>query len=476
LLALAAGVLTAVWFYPPFGTPWVDQTAFFFGLLALAALLWGVVPSGTGRLRTAAVVCCGCLAFLSFASKQNVGAFLLLLYPVVIAVAYVDDPRRLLRGLGLFVVGFGAGLAVFLVWLGLASDLGTFVEYFFRIPSQLGSERLGAFARSWFGILKPYFGGRGPLVVNIMVWASLAVAVYAALRLLLRRSRTVAAPTSPTARCMQLSITVCIYLILFQHLFMNTTLNQPENALGFFGIIFALAMGLLPSTTGGRDRKATEAIGHQPDGDRTGGGGHTPGGSGGSEPAAAAVGRAIVKTAVIVCILVAVVLASVAGVRVSMDRKVHDILRGSTYPEPLSIAKLRHLIWAEPTRMGGFNISRESVVRLYSYLEQRGQNFFMFPDFTIFYGLLGVPSPQPVLWFHEGVTYSRASNRDLDERIVRDLESNDIRIFVLEQVAWFNTGERLDDFPRMKAYLMKNFARAGQIETFSVYEKVPPGS
>jgi hypothetical protein len=113
-------------------------------------------------------------------------------------------------------------------------------------------------------------------------------------------------------------------------------------------------------------------------------------------------------------------------------------------------------------------------MRLHSYLEQRGENFFIFPDFTIFYGLLGVPSPQPVLWFHEGVTYNRASNGELDRRIVRDLESNHVRIFVLEQVAWFNTGDRFDDFPRMKAYLMENFTRAGQIETFSVYEKVPP--
>jgi len=43
LLPLASGVLTAVWFYPPFGTPWVDQTGFFLGLLGLVAVIWAVV-------------------------------------------------------------------------------------------------------------------------------------------------------------------------------------------------------------------------------------------------------------------------------------------------------------------------------------------------------------------------------------------------------------------------------------------------
>ena len=39
MLSYLAGLVTAVWFYPPFGTPWVDQTAFFFSYCGIVALL-----------------------------------------------------------------------------------------------------------------------------------------------------------------------------------------------------------------------------------------------------------------------------------------------------------------------------------------------------------------------------------------------------------------------------------------------------
>jgi hypothetical protein len=427
-LAYVAGLLTAVWFYPPFGTPWVDQTAFFFALLALGTLLWAIVPYKTGAPRALAIAGCGCLALLSFISKQNVGAFMLLLYPLAIAAAYAGDFRALLKRIGLFAAGFGASLAAFAAWVRLASDWPTFVRYFFTVPAQLGSERLHAFITLWFGTLKPFFGGRGPVVVNIMVWVSLLIALYVVVSPALRRSRS-----SEMGRRMCLSAVICLYLILFQHLFMNTTLNQPENALGFFGTIFALAMGLILGSIEGRVR---------------------------------------IRAAITAGVAVGVVLASLAGVRVAMDRKVHDILRGSTYPRPVAAEGLKYLRWAQPTRMGGFDISEQSITGLYRYLKQKGENFFIFPDFTVFYGLLGKPSPQPVLWFHEGVTYAKGSNADLDERIVTALEANDVRVFVLEQVAWFNTGERLNAFPRTKAYLMRNFSQVSQIETFSVFEKV----
>lgn len=440
-LSLVAGILTAVWFYPPFGTPWVDQTAFFFALLALGAVVWGVIPSDTGGRRALAVVGCGCLTFLSFMSKQNVGAFIFLLYPVIIAVGHGGSWKRLLGRLGLFLSGFGGCAAAFVVWLHARSDYGVFVQHFFEIPSRLGSKRLRAFAESWFGILRPHFGGRGPLTVSVMVWVSLAVTIYALVRVLVRRREAAIGPPGEGSKSAHLSIAICLYLVLFQHLFTNTTLNQPENALGFLGISFALAMGLLMRLTGGGAAR------------RYGAG-------------------LVLRTVMFAGIAAGVVLASVAGIRVAMDRRVHDILRGASYDGSAGIERLEHLRWARPTSIGGFNISEASIAQLYEYLKQRDENFFIFPDFTIFYGIVGVPSPQPVLWFHRWVTYDPGSNAEMDNRIVRDLKRNNVTIFVLEQVAWFNTGKRLADFPRTKAYLMNNFARVGQTGIFSIHEKV----
>ena len=99
-------------------------------------------------------------------------------------------------------------------------------------------------------------------------------------------------------------------------------------------------------------------------------------------------------------------------------------------------------------------------------------HFFIFPDFTIFYGLLNVPSPQPVLCFAEGQTYCPAYNADLDRWIVDDLKKNMVEIVVLEERSrWFGTHNRLDDFPQLSSYITENFSKAEQIGIFNIYEK-----
>jgi hypothetical protein len=429
LTAYVAGAMTAVWFYPPFGTPWVDQTAFFFSFAALGALLAGSA-GGThlSSSRKGLTVLSGCLAFLAFTSKQNVGSFMLPAYPLLILVANLRDRRRLLMALALFVAGFGGSLALFLIWVGTVSDYDSFVRYFWRMPSVLGRERISRFAGSWFGLRSAFFGGRGPVVVILLVWGALAVSVASLAGSILgakRKKRVIGGEL--------VAAVLCIYLVGFQHLFTNTTLNQPENGLAFVGMVLAIALGLGLSLARG--------------------------------------GRRILKGFIIAAALVVMIFASVKGVQIAMDRKVHDVLRGAEYGEPLGVEKLRTLRWAHPTLMGGFEITDEEFVRLYRYLEQRGDRFFVFPDFTILYGLLGQPSPQPLLWFHESVTYPRKGSPYLDRRIVEDLKRNDVKVFVLEQVAWFNTGDRLEAFPVMEEYLRSEFVKLGEIGTFSIHEK-----
>jgi hypothetical protein len=450
LLSYAGGLLTAVWFYPPFGTPWVDQTAFFFSFAALALVLAAITRSRHARRKQSLLIgLSGCLAFTAFISKQNVAAFMFPLYPLLLMTVGIYDRERLLKGLGSFLAGTGVSVGCFVLWLYLKSDPATFVEYFFGVASDLGMERLSGFTRSWFGLLRPFFGGRGVPVINLMILGSVLVALIALIRTI---PRARGEGTTPDIRRLLIASVTCTYCVLFQHVFVNTTLNQPENALAFAGTSFAMAMGLLLYMAGGcRLRDGT------------------------GEPTRLTTGAKSVRLVVAVMVVIVVTLASQKGIEVSMNRKVHDIFRGSMFPRPVAVERLKPLRWAEPTRMGGFEIRDESVVRLYRYLREKKQNFFIFPDFTLLYGLLDVPSPQPVLWFHRGVTYSRGANADLDRWIIADLERNNVTLFVLEQVSWFNTGERWSDFPEMKAYVRSNFTRIDQIGTFSVYEKIRAG-
>ncbi len=427
LLPLVAGLLTAVWFYPPFGTPWVDQTAFFLVFLAVLGLVRGLVSEPGSPWRPSGLAASGCFAVLAFLSKQNVGLFIGLLYPLLMLVAARGQRGRFLRDLGIFSLGAGATAAGFALWLVLGSDLGAFIHYVFEVPGDLGRERLSAFARTGFGVLRPFFGGRGPALMMIAVWVALVVSAVALIRSAARAGRAV------LPRRHRLAAALCIYLVVFQHVFINTTLNQPENGLAPGGIILAIAVGLLLSHTGlGRPK-----------------------------------GRSVVA-AVMVGLLF---FASRDGYRVAMRRDVHEMFRGSDFGASVPIEKLEGLKWAEPMRIRGFPVLPAHMVILYEYLKERGENFFVFPDFTILYGLLGVPSPQPLLWFHEGVTYSREANADLDERIVVALKRNRVSIFIREQAAWFDTEERLNDFPELQAFIRTEFQKVGEVGIFTVYER-----
>jgi hypothetical protein len=444
MLSYLAGVMTAVWFYPPFGTPWVDQTAFFFASVGLVALLAGIRRAGSGWMGDWLVALSGGAAFLSIMAKQNAGGFVLPLFPLVVVLACLPDRRRLARSLAIFAAGLAGSAAAFLVWLGTASDLGNFSRYVIALPASLGRERLGSLADTGFGLARPYFGDRAPLVVNAIVVAALVVSV-AAVVLWRRRERSGGGGN----RRAVLAGGVCAYLVLYQHLFMNTTLNQQENAYAFLGPIAAMGAWLALALVRVIAPAGGAGVGRLP------------------------LGRTL-RAAVWIVALAAAAVASVDGVKSAMSRKAHDIFAQSSFGEPIKVKGLEGLRWAEPTLVRGFDIHRQDFLDLVAYLKESKANFLVFPDFTFLYGLAGVPSPQPVLWFHEGVTYSKDDTSALDRWIVDSLERNRVGLVVMEQVAWYNTGERLNAFPRLRDYIYGRFTRLGQIGTFSIYQRGAP--
>ena len=435
VLSYLAGLVTAVWFYPPFGTPWVDQTAFFFSYGGIVALL-AALKKDDRRRRGALLAVAGALSLFSLLSKQNAGSFMLPIYPLLVALSSWPDRKKALRDFGAFAGGLTVTLLGFVTWLLVASDVSVFNRYVIAMPSELGKTRLIEFVRIGFGLLRPYFGPRAPLALNLAVVAAVVAAVYA---ISLARRK----PNWPAGkvRGIYLAGAVAIYLAGFQHLFMNTTLNQQSNAYAFLGPIVAIGAAVVL-----RARPALHS------------------GSG-----------RIFKAAVLIALCVGLVFVVKDGVEVGMSRTVQDIYSDGRFDARLDIKGLEGLKWQDPLVMRGFDIYANDLSRLIAYLRERRLNFFEFPDFTILYGLVGVPSPQPLLWFHEGVTYPPGGDRSLDSWIVRDLEKNDVGIVVIEQVAWLKTGERLDAFPELKSYIYGNFVRRGQFGIFAVYERGGPG-
>lgn len=433
LSSYAAGLLTAVWFYPPFGTPYIEQTGFFFILIALFLVLLALRTAGN-RLLTAG---CGIFVFLSVISKQNVGIFMFPLYPLLLIAAYAPDFKKSTYACLNFLAGFAISLLLFSLWLFLKSDIHNFYLYTANIPSVYGIGRLVR-GRSGFTLIKE-------LVIN-GTWlksktALAAIGINAILGSIVYLAYRKFSLVKDALKSCLLPGVIFIYLINYQHLFIRTSNNSNFNGLAFIGVIFSLGIGLLFTLFNFVLAKIKPAP---------------------------VIQKTLKVGGIIVTCLLTIFLTSY-GRDISLGRYVHAKFSRLNYPHYFTVNKLESLRWGQPMKIKKNEVRAADIVSLLEYLKSKRTNFFIFPDFTIFYGLTGVPSPQPVLWFHKGLTYPEKYDQKLDNWVVDDLRKNKVGIIVIEEASYLDTGPRLRDFKLLKAYLKENFKQVKQIGIFSIY-------
>jgi len=450
-LSYLGGGLTAVWFYAPCGTPWMDQTGFFFVLIAIGLLLGVLIVKDKNSVTSNVLILfSGCFAVLSFLSKQNVGLFMVPLYLLLLTLIYMPDRRKVYGSIAVFLLGGAISVIVFLIWLFTSSNMENFFQYVFKIPLFLGRERL--FGQGILPLFKNLFLGKGPITwqARNVTFIVIGITTFFAYFSNFKNGKAV-------WRKQLIAAILCVYLIFYQNIFNYCTLNQFTNGNIFTGIIFAVIIGLmldLLSFVSQRIKKAYYAHG--------------------------------LKVAIIAMICLTGISTAASfrdGILVSLSRHVHDIFAGTIFPNNLQIEKLKQLKWAQPTEIWNLAISEEStekwnaeirekhLVELYNYLEKEDKNFFIFPDLTILYGVLNAPSPQPLLWFHQGVTYPKRYDQKLDEWIVKDLVENKVEIIVIEEVSIFGTTGRLNNFPRLRTYIEGKYKKVKKIGIFDIYKK-----
>lgn len=446
-LSYIAGVLTAIWFYPPFGTPWTDQTAFFFSLLAITVILFAqFYKKGYSVTNSLFLLLSGCFALLSLLSKQNAGVYILPLYFLLLIAAYLPDLRLTLYSCMVFSTGFIISSLAFFLWLLLKSDLKIFLKYFFQIPSLLGAYRISECKAD---LLKILFGGNChyvhlhslPTSIRLIFLFAFLMSTFMFI-LYVRNYKN--------ARDIWirqfLSSILCIYVIFFQYLFIHTAMNQAVNGISFIGIIFAISLGLVFHLS------KVNSFSRHP-----------------VFPESRFFNKNISKLVLIIGISLAFFYVSILGVKISLSRKVQEF-SGSKFPKYFTIEKLKALRWGQPTKVWGSDIKEDDIVNLIGYLKLKNKIFFIFPNFTLFYALLNVPSPQPILWFHKGLTYHVLYDASLDKWIVDDLKKNKVEIMIIEKKPpyYHNT---LDDFPQLTSYISESFIETKQIAIFNIYEK-----
>lgn len=420
--------ITAIWFYPPFGTPWVEQTAHLFSFLAILGILYVGLSKQAGRRRLPVLFAVGFAAFVAFMSKQNIGLYMLPLYLGLIVLTHWPSIKQTFSGLAAFSLGIGSGLLLFVIWLVSFSSPATFVTHFFDIPAQIGLVRL---RNNWPDLIEAQLFGIGPNYMRALFVLFFLAAVYIAIHEL-RSFRQ--APLR--VRTSLLASFLVIYLIFFQNLLNVTTRNELENNLPYIGIIVALGLLLVS-----RFFDLNQLFQHRP---------------------------ALIKS-VFAILFTLILFVSIYGVRASLGRKVHGIFGNNQPLGYMAAPGLTGLRWITTT-VGG-QITESDVDGLISYLRARKANFIVFPEFTLLHGLLNSPSPQPLLWFHRGLTYPRLYDPALDQLIVDRLQAANVAIIILQQESFAGTQVVLQDFPILNAYIQANFDQATQIGVFLILEQ-----
>ena len=248
-LALVGGLVTAFWFYAPSGTPYMEQTAFFFALLALYCTAVALLARDAGDLlRRSLCLASGIAIVLAVLSKQNAGLLFLPL-PVLLFGFNLLSTRRALRPALFFLLGLGAGCVAFAAWLYLYSDPSTFFRLTVIQPFELIQSRVvrptdGVYGSRW-GLLAFFLSGPtlGPLqqlmpvaarAVNFMALA-MAVLYFGIFFSNLERFRTYSRLTFVNV--------VLGFVALYHTTFIHTASNESENGLPFVGLLLALLFG-----------------------------------------------------------------------------------------------------------------------------------------------------------------------------------------------------------------------------------------
>jgi len=402
------------------------------------------------------------MSALAVLSKQNAGGLFVFVCAGCLVLPFgAGGLRRAISALGSYAAGGCAGLLAFGLWLALRSDPHTFLHYWLKVSAGVGWERVA------------YWKILGTLTFQPLLGSSIALFVTSSLIGAGALVRAHAAPSTSEHEKLQTSTCgfLCLALPQFHSFFQLTTNNDAPNNNAFVGVCVACMAWLLMRALGGsfsvRFRGPRDAV-------------------------ELTVPRAAWRTLLLV--VVGVALYSVGeGLTIAWTRNVQEFV-GASFDARLAIPGAERLLWGEPTRItpqfcGNLGemckldpviadrerpaqvLGKSDFEGIARELARRNQNFFVFPDTTILYGLLGKPSPQPLLYFHPGQSYALADQAELDREIVKSLEKNSVELVVLERASFMGTHKLLRDFPALAEWLADNFVLARELGNYRLFER-----
>ncbi len=396
-LAFVHAVLSGIVFYTPFGVPFMDQHAFFFGLAVVLLVARARRASSPVQLAAA----CGLAvtaAVLALFSKQTPGAFFvgfLLLLPMGLSRSHARrSALSVLTASGIFLLG------VALLARVLRLNGHSWYESYLLLPGLVGQARLRSllqpvelvraiWSESW---------AWGLASVALVHLVSLTVIAHVLVR---RRPQGVARVEEAPWICLvlaELLLFICAVASVLSK-------NEAVNSIPYVFVALGLAqLGLGAVLWKGRE-----------------------------DPAAVRA-RRLVGTSLI---LVALFDAWSFNARVNVPRAVH----GLAAPDGFTSADLPPALSFMDWRLAAFyEYTAGDLAQLVAFLRVHGGNIFVVGDTSILYGLAGRPSVSPVLWLHPRLTFpGRNTLRfpSFDARVRASLARWQVRYVIVEKAGTF---------------------------------------
>lgn len=425
---LSAGCAGAsVWLlYPPIGTPYPTQHAFFCILLGCAS---GVGAARTNSARGAAAgwAALGVAWWLAVLCKLNaaaVGALPLL----CVSLLGWPRPSAWLRRLKWAAVG---GLAAAGATLGAFAAIGVNPDmlwlYAFELPFEAGQGRLDRFELSRaFGRLF-----RAPVLSPHAIPDAIGLAAVAAVWSR-RRGRPVDGLRDAAGAGL-----LAVGLLVSSALFLGTAVNQAEIGLAPIFVALALAGHALVQVVPGR-----------------------------------------VAASIVYVVIGAIIVADTVRFHreVVVPRSVLDMEFDSAKATPMREPGLESLQHQAPDKTP---VKARDLARLLSFLDKRSGNFLLIGDHSILYGLSGRPSLPPSLWFHADLAHpgpEHPARKSYEAALVASLEAREgaARWVIVEgEETWMGT--RLADLAGLEQRLVRPPVRIGGFQIYAVREPAPAG-
>jgi hypothetical protein len=449
-------LLTSIFFYPPSGTPYMDQHAFLFSILGLTCLFWSERVSRQG-LSNLLLVSMPPALILAYFSKQIPTIFFVafaILYLFVNRGKYSKQAKYLL--LGSTIASVLTSALIFWLW-GSRWDLMRL--YLFELPGSLGVERfihiihrqeVQAFfqvAASWqfLGILifcatalvayiwyhstkesRKILGRFSSILLVILAvgisiiswyaWKVISISIIQTVMFYLVYSSKKSRLTSQARKTLWMSETFVIIGLLFISLAYTITANGLPWIMLAVGLVHSV---LLQSSIGTAALKKLLAF-------------------------------ALIVFALFDAIWFNLRINEPRSVLLLTQKELDNPHIAATIPGPLEAM--------EGPVFHKYRFTVRDLSVLAKYLSEQEGNFWYFGNASIIYGASRKPSVDPALWYHFGLTIPPQGSiafEEYQERLLSAFKKFNVKHIVIEDTVT-TSGCSLSEFSKIEQFIAAN--------------------